>query len=368
MFKPRLSIRGQIALNFAGVLPLLAFVTLVVFTKIHKTMLLLRDVQAGEIVPDEEALDALASAAMESFARREQYEVVEVLEDYDGFVQNDAVLTAIHNSSADDVTRDTIILRMARNAANAGWFDKSADRYREYLDVHPSRVIARAELAGLLLTARRRDESIDEYQALIERQPARSEWLLRLADAALTGTRAAGSTGSAGPEHLPEPHYLQQAHAVLQQALELDDNCIIRRRLATVQSWVGADEQVLATLRPCHPVELADAEVARAFAQALARTSNRDPIDTQNIMNLADAVIAAPAADANLTAALARALRELGRFDRSACLFEQAVELRPHNRAVRFELANLLHDIERFEQAEEHYVILLAQIREGELK
>lgn len=359
MFKPRLTIRAQIALKFAGVLPVLALATLVVFTKIHKTMLLLRDVQAGEIVPDENALDELASAAMESFARREQYEVVEVLESNDGFVQNEAVLTAIHNSSADDVARDTIILCLARNAANAGWFNKSADRYREYLDIHPSHITARAELAGLLLTARRRDESIDEYRALIERQPARSEWLLRLADAALAGQR---------PEHVPEPHYLQQAHTVLQQALELDDNCIIWRRLATVQSWVGADEEVLVTLRPCHPVELADAEVARAFAQALARTSNRDPIDEQNIMNLADAVIAAPAADANLTAALARALRELGRFDRSACLFEQAVQLRPHNRAARFELANLLHDIERFEQAEEHYVILLAQIREGELK
>ena len=101
MFKSRLTIRAQIALKFAGVLPFLALATLVVFTKIHKTMLLLRDVQAGEIVPAEEALDELASAAMESFARREQYEVVAVLEDYDGFVQNDALLAAIYNSSAD---------------------------------------------------------------------------------------------------------------------------------------------------------------------------------------------------------------------------------------------------------------------------
>lgn len=359
MCKPRLSIRKHIALRFAAVLPLLALATLVVFSKINESMLLLRDVQAGEIVPDEDALDELASKAMESFDRREQYEVVEVLEAYDSFAQNDAVLTAIHNSAADDVARDTIILRLARNAANAGWFDKSANRYREYLDIHPSHIIARAELAGLLLAARRRDESIDEYRALIERQPARSEWLLRLADAALAGVEAA---------HVPEPYYLQQAYIALQRAFELDDNCGTRRRLATVQSWVGADEHVLVTLRPCQPVELADTEVARAFAQAMARTSNRDPIDEQNITNLADAVIAAPPADANLTAALARAMRESGHFDRSACLFEQAVELQPHDQAVRFELANLLHNIERFEQAEEHYTILLEQVREGELK
>jgi len=250
----------------------------------------------------------------------------------------------------DPIKRETILLRLARNATNAGWYDKAIIHYREYLSVRQLDQAARSELAGLLLKTGQKDASVKEYQELIRQQPQQEKWLFSLADAALTEPE---------PDQRPDRAYLQIAQETLRQALTLKEDQRTRKKLAQVHSWMGEYAEVLEVLRPAGQLQLNEIELCRAFAEAISLTSQHTAEEVKSVVRLADQAIKKSIRDVKLCSSLARAMRKLEQPDKAVRLFETALQETPQNRKVRYELANLLHNLERYTEAEKHYTIML---------
>lgn len=361
MFKG-LTIRTKMFLAISIVAWFLLVLTALIFTGIYKDLVFLRRIQFKTMEVDGAAIERLTKAAEKSFKPREQYQTVDILEEHKAYGNAEKVLRNMMKTDSTagpiekvSVSRDQIILRLARNSFKAGWLDKAIDRYNQYLLAVPDDYDVRGEFAGILLTVGEKDQSLEQYQKLVKLQSDRIEWLLLLASAATSGYDKKTESGQ---------KYITIADSALRKALLLDDNPLIYKKLVQILSWQERYDQVLIYLRKCPPVGLDEPQFCRMFAEAVASGADCTDDEAKHIVRLAQQGLATPEVSAELLAALARALRQLEQTDLAIRLFEKTIDKHPSDHTTRYELANLFHNSGKYLQAEKHYEILLEVTKE----
>jgi len=250
----------------------------------------------------------------------------------------------------DDLVRERPNDRTLRVERARGLFD--AKRYEEFLDA--SRDLAEADPTGIALRMLRARAALsvgDCRQAVAE------------CDAAL---KASANHREAAV--LRAICLLRDGdHASAREALEalhrnLPDDAEVRGLLAQACLLDRRYDAAVGHFRALGHKALHDAEVLQGYAQALvaAKTASRE--DAAALETLAPSLVPDRLRDwpAARLACVGRALAMVGDKPKAAALLEAAVAKLPQDRKLRLELADLLQELGRYDEAAKHYRVLTA--------
>lgn len=346
-----LTVKSKTVMIMMSAIPAVVLVSSIVFTWIYHDFIILRQVQAGKLAISKPLIDRLGSAAAKSFDPKEQYEVLDILLREKQYEKASVILgSMIADNSTETLNRQKLLLMLSRNSANAGWYEKASAQFERYLKENPENYGVRAELAGVLLKTGRKDTAIAQYQQLIKHAPENIKWYELLADAA--GSEVMGNKA--------EDKYFYIAEQALENALELKQEREIYKKLAKVLSWQNKHQKALDMVRKCMPFDIGETKLCMVLALAVGNNAECERKDIELITAIAKQALAEDE-DVELLISLARAMRKLEYNELAIGLFERFIKLKPNDQMVRYEMANFLHNIGRYRQAETYYTDLLEE-------
>lgn len=226
-------------------------------------------------------------------------------------------------------------------------FLQNAQRHREYIDeterlvaAYPLDLDLRVNRIRAMINLKSYSEAIHEASALLAMDPGNREVAILKAQALLWmgDFRAAQAEWKALAIRDPEDR-------------------MIRKRLAQSFLWDKRYNEALTIFRTLNPSALDDPEIAQGYVEAVAGHPPPTPEDValinalcQDITNRPDDPWPVP-----LLTALGRVLRAMGDKDAAVSLFRAAILRAESNLKLRLELADLLQDIGRREEADREY-------------
>jgi len=273
-----------------------------------------------------------------------------------------------------DLSEETLLLRMAKNAASADWHDKVLSYYAQYLKKRPDSARTRIEYAEFLVDLNKPELAMEQYALLLKAAPGDIRLHMARAQAAVAAERLAAAVAECKEVLKIDPGnrdaLVTRARSELAMGGPVSDRSELeslagRRRRdrgltrVLARAYLRDQEYHPATIlfRKLRPETLADAEVSQWYAEALTGFRRPTHEDTA-LMNTLSAMVAArkPAnRPVPLLAAVARGLVVTGAKQRAAAFLGEAVRRSPADRRLRMELVGLLQDLGRHEEATKHY-------------
>ncbi|MCF7838150.1 MAG: hypothetical protein K9N49_05925 [Candidatus Marinimicrobia bacterium] len=263
--------------------------------------------------------------------------------------KHESALTEIGALVEDYPAEESYRLERSQFLLNAG-------RHREYLDetarlaaANPLRLDLRLNRIRAMTGLGLYKEAVQEAAAVLALDPAQREAAILKAEALLWqgDYRAA-----------------QVDLALLDQQYPDDER--IRLRRAQSHLWDRQFEPAVVILRPLNPEALADLELSQAYAEAVAGLTPPDPRDVVNIRMMHQAVAQRTETSwpTPFLAAMGRALRAVAEPEAATDLLNMALARAQNNLALRLELADLLQDIGRHNEADEQYRMIAQPVLE----
>jgi tetratricopeptide (TPR) repeat protein len=265
-------------------------------------------------------------------------------------------------------------LELARFMSWGGKHDAALSEMDTLLEQFPDSLPYRRERAAFLLNARRHREYLAETARLAAANPLDFDLRLNRIRAMIGLESYPEAVQEASALMALEPGHreaaLLRAQALLWmgdyrtaqaawQALALrdPDDRSVRKHLAQSFLWDKRYDEALAVFRPLNPAALDDPEVAQGYAEAVAGKETPAADDVAAIRAMRQEIVRRPDAawPVPLLTALGRALRTIGDKDAAVELFRAATLRAESNLKLRLELADLLQDLGRREEADREY-------------
>lgn len=136
----------------------------------------------------------------------------------------------------------------------------------------------------------------------------------------------------------------------------------VRKRLAQSYLWGQKPQQALPLFRKLDPASMYDPEIAQGYAEALALQEWVSSEDLNTVEAIHSRIRHQPDESwpPAMLAALSRVFTRADHPVEAVELLRSAVEYRPEDLSLKMELADLLHALGRFEEADELYQIILS--------
>ena len=144
--------------------------------------------------------------------------------------------------------------------------------------------------------------------------------------------------------------------------LRPDDPAVLGR-YATASVYNKDPETALAILDPLLEADLDRPELWQPYLDAVAASKTVDPKFRQTVESIVEQVDADRADDPSRYVSLGLALGRVGQGDRAVRMMAAAVAESPDNEQLRFQFANLLSRLGRYDQAEDQYRMIREQKR-----
>ncbi len=347
-----MTIRSKMFAITILIVPIIAIVSNIIFSEIYEDYIILRNVQASRLEVTDPIVQKLEAATEGSFGSKEKYEVLNILMDNNKFTEVDGILNSlVSNEFSDHLESGQLLLMLCRNSFKAGWYDKSINYYRQYLEEYPEGHNIRNEFAGVLLESGQKDLSIAQYQKLIDLNPEYPEMYDLLADAASTEEET----------DKPQEYYFHIAEQAIKKSLELKPDREKWKKLVVLLSWQNKHQEVLDVITNCTPIEIREKDLCVSLALAVTEVSPLRQEETQLTFGIAQQALASDNIDTEILGPLARSARKLKYNELAKGLFEKLIKREPNNRALRYEVANFLHDIDMYQEAEYYYTELVKE-------
>ena len=268
-------------------------------------------------------------------------------------------------------------LDLARFMSWGGKHDAALGEIDALIEQYPASLDYRRERADLLLNARRHREYLEETMRLAATHPLDLALRLNRIRAMIgvgmypEAVQEAAALLALDPRHREAA--LLKAEALLWMgnyraaqsdlrdlAQQLPEDRAVTMRLAQSYLWDKRYDEALAGFRRLNPAALDDVEVAQGFAEAVSGKKLPGTEDAAMIRALRLELVRR--ANVNwpvpLLTALARALREIGEKEAAVELLSAATQRAESNLKLRLELADLLQDVGRREEADRQYRLI----------
>lgn len=228
----------------------------------------------------------------------------------------------------------------------AGRYDDYLAESTNYLRDYPKDLTVR--LVRVDLYAARRDfaAAAEECRAIIAAQPDHRVARARLAQfLAWLGRR-------------------EEAIQAYQEALAISPEDVgLRREYGEMLLWSGRYEEALPTFRRLHADVPADETVVREYLEVIANLNTVQDAERQFVSRVHESkFLAGSPLHPGTLAALARALRNIGRGEDALAVFRRAVEATPRDTVLRLQYADLLAALGHAAEAEREYELLLEKV------
>lgn len=268
-------------------------------------------------------------------------------------------------------------LEMARFMSWAGKHESAIAEIEALIAEHPETLEYQRNRADFLLNARRHREYLAETALLAARNPLDLDLRLNRLRAMLglglypEAAQEAASLLALYPEHFEAAMLKAEALlwsgdyrsaqadlGILERAAPADDRVL--KRLAQAYLWDKLYDKALDYFRRLNPAEMTDSEVAQGFAEAIVGAETPATDDADRIFAMYNAINRSPETPRPLPmlAAVGRALRKTGRVEEAVELLRAAARRAEANLKLRLELADLLQDIGRHEEADRQYRLI----------
>ncbi len=265
-------------------------------------------------------------------------------------------------------------LELARIMSWGGKHDAALGEIDALIEESPNSIVYRRERAAFLLNADRRKEYLAETARLAAANPLDFELRVNRASAMLGMESYDAAVNEASAILALDPGNYEAAFLKAQALLWMGDyraaqeawqalalrepnNRLVRKRVGQSFLWGKQYTDALIVLRKLNPATMEDAELAQAFAEAVAAQETPPPEDSATIRAMRQEMTRLPERTwpTVLLAAMGRALRAIGEKDKAVEMLRAATLQAETNLKLRLELADLLQDIGLREEADREY-------------
>lgn len=227
----------------------------------------------------------------------------------------------------------------------------NAERHREFLEaterwvaLYPDEIPLRLDRMRAMIGLNRYEDAVREGSSVLVLAPDQFEAGLLRGEALLwMGRHGAAQEQFRGLEaRNPDP--------------------AVRKRLAQSYLWGERPQSALPWFRMLHPERMNDLEVVQGFAEALSLQERISSDDLNAVLAIHSRIH--PRMDEAwppfMLAALSRVLARAGHPQEAVALLRSAVINRPEDLGLKLELADLLHTLGEFEEADQLYRLILS--------
>jgi tetratricopeptide (TPR) repeat protein len=231
-----------------------------------------------------------------------------------------------------------VLLSAARNAVKQGNYDLAISRFEEYLRRYGDDAVVQREYAGVLFSANRLGQAVQQYQRLVNQQPENMQLRITLGDIYLANKeyRKAAAEFRRVLDHAPTN---LEAASRLARAYALDED--LPRAVHVLDEYLGG-------LRP------GDENVPRGFGALLIDVDR--PADAVRFVT---AMRERYPDDLELISDLVRAYVRLGEHNKAQSMLDELDHLAPTALSVRLSLAEALYQAGEYDLAGSLYSQIL---------